>query len=129
MVFLVTKNVPKIRHGINTVTAIRPYSAIGCQLIGGRLMAVADLISMAAVRAGSFLDTVRFMGPVRFTGPVRFAWFGQWPKSSRDAKTEMVRKIVTMIFSLGPFCTAFWRELFCDQDAFWNQGSTSKAPI
>ena len=75
---------------------------------------------MATVRAGSFFDAVRFSGPVRFAAPVwfvRFTRFGQWPKSSRDANTEIVTKIVAMRavkLSTGPFRTEFGCEYVCD---------------
>ena len=49
--------------------------------------------SMAAVRAGSFLDTVRFMGPVRFTGPVRFARFA----GSGGSPVRAVRPVAKII--------------------------------
>ena len=48
---------------------------------------------MAAVRAGSFLDTVRFMGPVRFTGPVRFARFA----GSGGSPVRAVRPVAKII--------------------------------
>ena len=51
----------------------------------------------------------------------RFTRFRQWPKSSRDTKTEMVTKIVTMRavnLLTGPFCTEFRCKSFCDDDIF-----------
>ena len=93
---------------------------------------------MAAVRAGSFFDAVRFSGPVRFAGPVRFTRFagsrglpvhavrftrfGQWwQKLSRSIKTETITKIVpvrAVDLSIGPFCTEFRCERFRDDAVF-----------
>ena len=93
---------------------------------------------MAAVRAGSFFDAVRFSGPIRFAGPVRFTRFagsrgsavhavrftrfGQWwQKLSRSIKTKTVTKIVpvrVVDFSIGPFCTEFRCERFRDDAVF-----------
>ena len=43
----------------------------------------------------------------------------------RDVNTEMVTEIVpvrAVDLSIGPFCTEFRCERFCDDDVFWDRG-------
>ena len=49
-------------------------------------------------------------------------------KLARDINTEMFTKVVprrAVNFSIGAFCTEFWRERFCDNDVFWVRHSRS----
>ena len=79
---------------------------------------------MATVRAGSFVDAVRFSGPVQFAGPVRFARIAGScgsPVRTGRPKSEIVMKMVAVRAVETPisaFCVGFPCESFRDNVVF-----------
>ena len=79
---------------------------------------------MATVRAGSFVDAVRFSVPVRFAGPVRFVRFTgsrASPVRAVRPKSEIVMKMIAVRAVETPisaFCNEFRCESFRDDRVF-----------